>query len=263
MGVPLSMEYRPSLATKLSGSTSLRRLRTGQTEGKGCTEALAASSACGLVQGAQQQIADWQDIAQAHHSRAPAVDGLRQLQADAKDLQGSAILLSAPKGIGAVTPASLLLNSGDTLYLQSQNEINLAAAQRLSAQANQGISLLAQQEGMRLVSGKGPLEIESHGDVLNLIAQQDITVQSSQGHLQLTAKNGITLGCGGGYIRINPQGEIQIHSPGLITYKGQHRFHPPASETFPLPELPSSVCKECLRKAQAAAAGFVRREAKA
>ncbi|MNT22189.1 hypothetical protein D3C72_1575650 [compost metagenome] len=45
MGVPLSMEYSPSFATKLSGSTSLRRLRTGHTEGKGWTEALAASSA--------------------------------------------------------------------------------------------------------------------------------------------------------------------------------------------------------------------------
>ena len=84
--------------------------------------------------------------------------------------------------------------SGDALYLQSQAPINLAAARRLSAHADQGISLLARQEGMRLVSGKGPLEIESHADVLNLIAQQDLTVQSVQGHLQLTAKNGITLG---------------------------------------------------------------------
>lgn len=116
---------------------------------------------------------------------------------------------------------------------------------------------------MRLVSGKGPLEIESHGDVLNLIAQQDITVQSSQGHLQLTAKNGITLGCGGGYIRITPSGEIQIHGPGLISVKGHHKLSPPASEEFPLPELPGSVCKECLKKARAAAQGFVLREAQA
>jgi type VI secretion system secreted protein VgrG len=232
-----------------------------QTKATG--DVLTMAPASGLVQGASQQMADWQEIAQAHHSRQPAIDGLHRFQVDAKDLKGSAILLSAPKGIGAVTPASLLLNSGDALYLQSQDEINLAAAQRLSAHANQGISLLAQQEGIRLVSGKGPLEIESHGDVLNLIAQQDITVQSSQGHLQLTAKNGITLGCGGGYIRITPSGEIQIHGPGLISIKGQHRFNPPASEDFALPELPGSVCKECLKKARAAAQGFVLREAQA
>ena len=43
-----------------------------------------------------------------------------------------------------------------------------------------------------MVSVKGPLEIESHGDTLALTSLKDITVQSTQGHLQLTAKNGIT-----------------------------------------------------------------------
>ncbi|BAN45892.1 type VI secretion system Vgr family protein [Metapseudomonas resinovorans] len=210
-----------------------------------------------LVESAQQQMANWRDIADSHHSRPPAVDGLTQLRADAKGLAGSAILLSAPQGIGAVTPASLLLRSGDSLYVQSQEEINLAAAQRLSVQANQAISLLAQQEGMRLVSGKGPLEIESHGDLLNLIAQQDITVQSVQGHLQLTAKNGITLACGGGYIRITPSGAIDIHSPGTLNLKGRHVWEKPASQSFPLPELPQSVCEECLKAARKAAEGAV------
>jgi hypothetical protein len=44
-GLPLSIEYRPRRAVKLAGSTSLRSVRTGQTEGKGCTSALAGSSA--------------------------------------------------------------------------------------------------------------------------------------------------------------------------------------------------------------------------
>jgi type VI secretion system secreted protein VgrG len=233
------------------------------TQAKASGDVLTMVPATDLVAGAKQQIADWQAIAQSHHSRKPAIDGLQQFQDNAKDLNASAILLSAPKGIGAVTPECLLLKSGNAMYVQSNDEINLAAAQRLSVHANQAISLLAQQEGMRLVSGKGPLEIESHGDVMKLIAQQDITLQTVQGHLQLTAKNGITLGCGGGYIRITPQGEIQIHGPGLISIKGKHRLNPGTSEEFPLPELPSSACKECLKKAQAAAQGFVPRGAQA
>jgi type VI secretion system secreted protein VgrG len=226
-------------------------------------DVLAMEPATGLLQGAMQQISDGQTIAQSHHSPPPAIDGLRQLQSDAKGLHAPAILLSAPSGIGAVTPASLLLKSGDALYLQSSDEINLAAGERLNAHASQGMSLLAQQQGMRLVSGKGPLDIESHGDVLNLIAQQDITVQSVQGHLQLTARNGITLGCGGGYIRITPEGEIQIHGPNYLSFKGKHRLNSPASQDFALPELPSSVCKDCLKRAQAAEQGFVLREGQA
>lgn len=100
---------------------------------------------------------------------------------------------------------------------------------------------------MRLVSAKGPLQVESHGDILSLTALKDITVQSTRGHLQLTAKNGITTGCGGAYIRLTPQGEVQIHGPGVISLKGQHDLQGPVSEEFPLPELPASVCKECLK----------------
>lgn len=237
-------------------------LISADEQAKATGHVLAMEPASGLVQGAKQQMTDWQDIAQTHHSPQPALDGLHQLQTDAKDLKGQAILLSAPNGIGAVTPASLLLKSGDALYLQSSDEINLAATQRLSAHANQGISLLAQQEGMRLVSGKGPLEIESHGDLLNLIAQQDITVQSVQGHMQLTAKNGITLGCGGGFIRINPSGEIDIHSPGLLNLKGKHRLIRPGGESFPLPELPRSVCKPCVKEADADLHIYTHREAR-
>ncbi|AVJ23460.1 MULTISPECIES: type VI secretion system Vgr family protein [Pseudomonas] len=236
---------------------------TADEQASAAGDVLGMEPASGLVEGARQQMVDWQEVTQAHQSRQPDINGLRQLQTDAKNLQGSAILLSAPKGIGAVTPASMLLKSGKALYLQSDEELNLAASKRLSVNAKQSISMLAQQEGMRLVSGKGPLEIESHGDVLGLTALQDITVQSVQGHLQLTAKNGITLGCGGAYIRITAQGEIHIHGPSLLSFKGQHRYNPPTSENFPLPELPGSVCKECLKKAQAAAQGFVPREVRA
>jgi type VI secretion system secreted protein VgrG len=236
---------------------------TADEQVKATGAVLTMDPATGMVEDANDQIADWQEIALAHQSRQPASKGLQQFQSDAKDLSAPAILLSAPKGIGAVTPASLLLKSGNAMYLQSQNEINLAAAQRLAAHSTKGMSLLAQQEGMRLVSGKGPLEIESHGDLLNLIAQQDITVQSTQGHLQLTAKNGITLGCGGGYIRITPGGDIQIHGPGQVNVKGQFKINGPGGASFPLPELPGSVCKECLKKARAEAGGFNHREAQA
>jgi type VI secretion system secreted protein VgrG len=228
-------------------------------QAKATGDALAMAPATGLVEGATQQMADWQEIAQAHHSRQPAIDGLRQLQADAKDLTAPAILLSAPSGIGAVTPASLLFKSGDAMYLQSQDEINLAAAQRLSAHANQGISLLAQQEGMRLVSGKGPLEIESHGDLLNLIAQQDITMQSVQGHLQLTAQKSITLACGDNFIRIDSNEGISQESSTKLKSRGQHIWEGPGGQSFPLMVLPKSVCEECLKIAQTEAAGAVMR----
>ncbi|HIE5390978.1 TPA: DUF2345 domain-containing protein, partial [Enterobacter cancerogenus] len=177
----------------------------------------------------------------------------------AGELKEPALLMSAPKGIAAVTPETTLLHSGKGLYLQSLGEVNVSTAQRYSVNASQGISVLAHREGMRLVSAKGPLAVESHADTLSLTSLKDVTVQSTQGHLQLTAKNGITLACGGAYIQLTPEGEVKVHGPGLLSLKGQHQWTSPASQDYPLPELPSSVCRECLKKAQEEAMGVVLR----
>ena len=231
----------------------------GQAQAQG--QVLAMEPAVSLLKGAVNQVTEWGSITQTHHNVVPDTGPLSALTAGASDLKQPTLLMSAPQGIAAVTPETTLLHSGNGLYLQSLGEVNITTAQRCSLNASQAISLLAQQEGMRLVSAKGPLVVESHGDILSLTALKDITVQSTQGHLQLTAKNGITLGCGGAYIRLTPQGEVQIHGPGVISLKGQHDLQGPVSEEFPLPELPASVCKECLKKAQALAQGFVPREA--
>ncbi len=231
----------------------------GQVQARG--QVLAMEPAVSLLKGAVNQVTEWGSITQTHHNVIPDTGPLSALTTGASDLKQPTLLMSAPQGIAAVTPETTLLHSGNGLYLQSLGEVNITTAQRCSLNASQAISLLAQQEGMRLVSAKGPLQVESHGDILSLTALKDITVQSTQGHLQLTAKNGITLGCGGAYIRLTPQGEVQIHGPGVISLKGQHDLQGPVSEEFPLPELSASVCKECLKKAQALAQGFVPREA--
>ncbi|HCI6032506.1 type VI secretion system Vgr family protein [Klebsiella quasipneumoniae] len=231
----------------------------GQAKAQG--QVLDMEPAVSLLKGAVNQVTEWGSITQTHHNVIPDPGPLSALATGSRELKQPTLLMSAPQGIAAVTPETTLLHSGNGLYLQSLGEVNITTAQRCSLNASQAISLLAQQEGMRLVSAKGPLEVESHGDILSLTALKDITVQSTQGHLQLTAKNGITLGCGGAYIRLTPQGEVQIHGPGVISLKGQHDLQGPVSEAFPLPDLPASVCKECLKKAQALAQGFVPREA--
>lgn len=230
----------------------------GQASAQG--DVLEMQQSISLLKGALNQIIEWGSITSTHHNFSPDADSLREFVNGAENLKEAALLIAAPKGIAAVTPESTLMHSGKGLYLQSLGEVNIATAQRHSVNASKAISMLAQQEGVRLVSAKGPMTFESHADTLTLTSLKDVTVQSTQGHLQLAAKNGITLSCGGAYIRLSPQGEIHIHGPGLLSLKGQHEILGPQSEDFPMPELPSSVCKECLKRAQEMAKGFVPRE---
>ncbi|RAY82172.1 type VI secretion system tip protein VgrG [Enterobacter cloacae] len=230
----------------------------GQAKAQG--QVLDMAPAISLLKGALNQITEWGSITQTHHNFSPDADSLREFVNGASNLKEAALLMSAPNGIAAVTPETTLMHSGKGLYLQSLGEVNIATAQRHSVNASKAISLLSQQEGIRVVSAKGPLEVESHADTLSLTSLKDVTVQSTQGRLQLTAKNGITIACGGAYIQLTPQGEIRVHGPGLLSLKGQHNMEGPASQDFPLPELPSSVCKDCLKRAQEIAQGFVSRE---
>lgn len=212
----------------------------GQAKARG--QVLAMEPAVSLLKGAVNQVTEWGSITQTHHNVIPDTGPLSALTTGTSDLKQPTLLMSAPQGL----PQSRRKQPSCTAVtgcICRAREVNITTAQRCSLNASRAISLLAQQEGMRLVSAKGPLEVESHGEILSLTALKDITVQSTQGHLQLTAKNGITTGCGGAYIRLTPQGEVQIHGPGVISLKGQHDLQGPVSEAFPLPELPASVCK--------------------
>ncbi|WP_145558730.1 type VI secretion system Vgr family protein [Yersinia mollaretii] len=222
-------------------------------------EMLEMESAISLVKGAVNQVREWGDTTQSHHNLQPDAQSLKDYLNSTDQLQHPAMLLNAPKGVGVVSPDVVMLQAGKALYAQSMGEVHIASTKRIALNANSAISLLAQNEGVRLVSGKGPFELESHADVISATALKDITIQSTQGHLQLTAKNGITLACGGAYIRMSPDGQIEIHGPSLLSMKGNHVLEGPASQDYPLPELPQSVCKECLQKAQQEAVGFVAR----
>ncbi|MFF7710467.1 type VI secretion system tip protein VgrG [Pseudomonas sp. NPDC007930] len=222
-------------------------------------QVLDMRSALALVEGAERHFQQCQQIAQAHRSPAPATEGLQHLQRQAEQLAGPAIVLSAPQGIAATTPEQLLLSAGGSTYLRSGAHLHAAAAERLSLQSHQGMSLLAREEGVRVVAGKGPLELEAHGDRMGLAALGEVTVQATQGEVRITALKGITLGCGGGFIRITENGDIQVQSPGVLSFKGEHEWDLPGGESFALPELPQSVCEECLRRAAKRAAGAVMR----
>ncbi|MTH48942.1 DUF2345 domain-containing protein, partial [Intestinirhabdus alba] len=243
---------------------------TADGQEKALGEVLEMAPAIALVKGAIQQVTEWREITGNHRNLQPDVQGLQDYSEAAEGLQKSAMLLSAPDGVGIVSPQTVMLQGNKALYAQSHGEVHVAASKRMALNASHAISLLAQTEGVRLVSGKGPFELESHADTLSVTALKDITVQTTQGHLQLTAKNGITLACGGAYIRLTPDGQIEVHGPDLISLKGRHVLDGPVSQDFPLPDLPRSsnqlnndlpqkICKECLLRAQDSAAGFIPR----
>ncbi|MBK0004867.1 type VI secretion system Vgr family protein, partial [Erwinia sp. S38] len=106
----------------------------GQAKAQG--EVLEMQPAVSLLKGAVNQVTGWGPIAQAHYNVAPDAEPLRALVSGASKLTESTLLMSAPKGIAAVTPESALVHSEKGLYLQSLGEINISTAKRYSVNAS-------------------------------------------------------------------------------------------------------------------------------
>ncbi|WP_227103709.1 type VI secretion system Vgr family protein [Chromobacterium rhizoryzae] len=211
---------------------------------------LDMQAALDQLDAAMNQARELLRLAGEHRNPKPMLDTLQTLLDNSKQLAGSALLAHAPAGIAHATPASLLASAGQAIHLQAGDDINLGSGESLHAVAVKAIALLAQSQGMRLVAGQGKLQLEAHGDALDLSSEKNMTLQTVNGQLLLNAKNGITLASGGAFIRLQ-DGKIDIHSPGDLKLRGVYDMAPPGGQTLPLPELPASVCKECLRLALA------------
>ena len=118
------------------------------------------------------------------------------------------------------------------------------------------ISLFAYNSGIKFFAAKGKVEVQAQADNVEITAQKVLKLLSATSNIEIAAKRDIVLSSGNAYIRI-ADGNIQIHAPGSIDIKGsEHVFAGPTSKPYPLPQMPGSVCVECLLRAARAKMPF-------
>jgi len=116
------------------------------------------------------------------------------------------MVLSSPEGIAASTQQSVHVTADQQVNTVARKNIIFAAGKSLLASVMDGISLFAQNLGIKLIAGKGKIDVQALSDAMNLLAQLDVKVESATGRLILTAKEEVWLGAGGSYISIKGAG---------------------------------------------------------
>ncbi|WP_217591462.1 DUF2345 domain-containing protein, partial [Burkholderia sp. GbtcB21] len=81
------------------------------------------------------------------------------------------------------------------------------------------LSLFAQNAGVKLVAGKGKVEIQAQAGSIEVTAQKVVKIVSTTENVDVAAKQEILLTSGGAYVGIKG-GNIEIHAPGKIDIKG-------------------------------------------
>ncbi|WP_175873786.1 type VI secretion system Vgr family protein [Burkholderia sp. BCC0397] len=148
------------------------------------------------------------------------------------------MLFASPAGIGVASQQSVHLASDRQTNIVSGESTFITSGKSLIAAVTEKISLFVQNAGMKLFSAKGRIEIQAHMDDIELTAQKTVKVLSATESVEIAAKQEILLTSGGAYIRMG-NGNIEIHAPGKIDFKGgAHNFSGPTQAHYPLPYLP-------------------------
>lgn len=135
-------------------------------------------------------------------------------------LQGAAILLSAPQGIALTSGEHTQLSATQNLMVNAGKNADIGAIKNLCISAGQAFSAFVQKMGMKLIANQGKVVIQAQNDAMELIAKQGLTITSTDDEIIITSPKKITLNGGGSYLTLDPN-KIEHGGAGDFTVKCQ------------------------------------------
>jgi len=162
-----------------------------------------------------------------------------QLETAFKDLQKAVLLLSAPDGIGAVTPKSIQLSGGENLAVTAGANADFSVGRSFTVASGRAVSLFANQNGIKALAANGKVDVQAQHGEMSLVSHDGMSIASANGRVTITAKEEILLVCGGSYLRITPSG-IEDGTRGDRTiYSASYQKLGPKGVSAAIPALPT------------------------
>ena len=170
--------------------------------------------------GAQDDTGNQRDVSDAIKEANAAVRGQASSGPDSfPELQKPDITISSAANVHVAATDSAHIMAGDHVAMTAGGNVSIAGAKSFFASVLGMVSLFAQQAGIRLIAGKGKVEMQAQNDEMALQSFKDFAVTSTNGKVVITAAKEIWIGAGGSYIQITASG-ITNGTPGTILEKG-------------------------------------------
>jgi type VI secretion system secreted protein VgrG len=160
------------------------------------------------------------------------------------------LAVSAPAGIVAVTPDASLWSAGSHMSQSAGHSIETLAQGGQHTAVKDGIVLYTHgtpattnapepRTGLQLHAAQGPVRLHAQSNTANLNAQHALRIASTTGTVELAAKDSLLLTAQGAYLRLQG-GNIEIHAPGNVQFKGMKQIQGPVKVENKLPTLPTA-----------------------
>jgi type VI secretion system secreted protein VgrG len=223
-----------------------------QTDMKGAMEQFQLS---------QQQVQGLADAAKVAQAEIADLKGENQwLKNELACLRQAVIALSAPHGIGMSTPDRVMVAAGKDVSVAAQASFNVNALKNVALAAAGVVSVFAQRFGIKLLAGKGKVQIQALNDEMQLASEKDLSIQSANGRVVIEAKQELLLKCGGSYLRMTANG-IEDGTRGDRKWKAA-AFSRDGAASLPaeLPVLPKPGATQCALRAGDSGMPFAKME---
>ncbi|EMG0736312.1 type VI secretion system tip protein VgrG [Salmonella enterica] len=159
------------------------------------------------------------EVAKAHGADLP---GHESLNTALSEMAEAGIILSAPKGVGVVSPQAIRLGSGEnSIGLMAGTNADISAMKKVTLSAGESVGIFARKKGMKLYANQGKVEAEAQNEGMRLTSRKEMEICSTESRVEITAKEELVLSCGGAYIKLS-NGGVEIGGPRNILLKSSN-----------------------------------------
>jgi type VI secretion system secreted protein VgrG len=197
------------------------------------------------------------------HSNDPAngpqltqlVDRLRHLDsgsniAEAGSGSGGApiVAISGPAGIIMGSNENLALGAEKDIDLISAGDMHFTTAGKISARAGHGVSVFANDGGMKHIAARGDMQTEAQDGSIELLAKKVMELISATDWINIKARKGVCIYGGGSELKISADGIIGKTTGNNYMHAADHQTFAKQAIQVQFPdELPHhDICIPCL-----------------
>lgn len=133
--------------------------------------------------------------------------------------------ITAPDGVVAATPQSVLLGAGENIDLVSERDASITSGGQVHVTAGAGVGQFAVDGGITQIAHRDDVRTQAqHGNIV-AEAAQTIRHEAAQQLLQ-SAGEKMVLSCGKSGLAFNPDGRVEVFGTELIVHGAFKRLTP-------------------------------------
>ena len=173
------------------------------------------------------------------------------------------LVLAAPAGIVALTPASTVVSAGETLTLVTQSDLQVLAGRHHAVAVQDGIVWFTQGQagdakrpvqdiGIRAHAASGSVHVEASAGKAAFAADRRVDVTSTQDAITVQAPEKVSLFAGGSSLVIG-KGGITLTTPGRAVFRAAIKNLTGPGSASVSGSTSAGVMQGCVQSMQAAA----------